>query len=77
MITPWITDYASLIVIVKKKDGTDRVCVDSKELNRITKRELYPLPIIETLLQQMTRFRVFSKIDLRSAYHQIRLKAGC
>jgi hypothetical protein len=56
MITPVITDYASLIVIVKKKDGMDRVCVDYRELNRITKRNIYPLPKIETLLQQMTCF---------------------
>jgi Reverse transcriptase (RNA-dependent DNA polymerase) len=77
MITPVMTAYASAIVIVKKKDGTDRVCVDYRELNRITKRDLYPLPIIKILLQQMTCFQVFSKIDLSSAYHQIRLKPGC
>jgi hypothetical protein len=69
MITSVITDYEWLIVILKKKDGTDRVCVNYRELNAITKRDLYPLPIIVTLLQQMTRFEVFSKIDLRSAYH--------
>jgi hypothetical protein len=73
MITPIITEFASPVVIVKKKDQTDRICGDSCKLNSLTVRDIYLLPIIKTMLQNMRNFSWFSKIDLRSAYHQIRV----
>jgi hypothetical protein len=73
MIVPTYTPYASPVLLVKKKGGSDSVCVDYRELNSLTRMDIYPLPIIDCLLQKMTRFRYFSKLDLRSAYHLIRM----
>jgi hypothetical protein len=72
MITPFLTEFASPVVIVKEKDGTDRICIDFCELNSLTVRDIYPFPVIEIMQQNMRNFRLFSKIDLPSAYHQIR-----
>jgi hypothetical protein len=71
MIVPTITEYASPIVIVNKSDRSNRVCVNCREPNEITVRDAYPLPAIDALLQRMQSFRMDSKIDLRSAYHQV------
>jgi Cdc6-like AAA superfamily ATPase len=61
-------------VIVKKKDSTNRVCVDYGSSNEISLKDVYPLPIIDGLFQHIVRFKYFSKINLRLAYHQIRLR---
>jgi hypothetical protein len=58
-------------IFVKKKDQTLRMCVDYRPLNEVTIKNKYPLPQIDILFDQLTRARVFSKIDLRSGYHQI------
>jgi Reverse transcriptase (RNA-dependent DNA polymerase) len=73
MLKPVVTDFASPFVIVKKIDGIDRVCIDYRELNKMTERDIYPLPVIHSSMQHMKKFRVFSKIDLLLAYHQIRV----
>ena len=61
-------------MLVKKKDGKLRLCVDYKELNKLTMKNKYPLPRIDDLLDQLGGDKVFSKIDLRLGYHQIRIK---
>jgi hypothetical protein len=62
------------ILFVKKKDGTLRLCIDYRQLNKVTVKNRYPLPRINDLFGQLKGVRVFSKIDLRSGYHQLRIK---
>ena len=59
---------------MKKKDDTLRLCVDYRPLNEVTIKNKYPLPRIDLLFDQLARAKVFSKIDLRSGYHQIKIK---
>jgi len=59
---------------VKKKDQTLRLCVDYRPLNEVTIKNKYPLPRIDLPFDQLARAKVFSKIDLRSGYHQIKIK---
>jgi hypothetical protein len=62
------------VIVVEKKDGTQRMCVDYRALNEVTIKNKYPLPRIEDLFDQLKGARVFSKIDLRSGYHQLRIQ---
>ena len=59
---------------MEKKDGTQRMCVDYRSLNEITIKNKYPLPRIEDLFDQLRGARVFSKTDLRSGYHQLKIR---
>ena len=59
---------------MKKKDGMLRMCVDYRELNKVTVKNKYPLPRIDDLFDQLKGASVFSKIDLRSGYHQLKIK---
>jgi hypothetical protein len=61
---------------VKKKDGSLRMCVDYRSLNAVTIKNKYPLPRIDVLFDQLAGAKVFSKIDLRSGYHQIKIRAS-
>ena len=67
---PW----GAPILFVKNKDGTFRICIDYKQLNNMTIKNRYPLPHIDDLFDQVWGESVFSKIDLRSGYHQVRIK---
>jgi hypothetical protein len=59
---------------VEKKDGTKKMCIDYRSLNEVTIKKKYPLPRIEDLFDQFRGAGVFSKIDLRSGYHQLRIR---
>ena len=61
------------VLFVKKKDGSLRLCIDYRELNKVTICNQYPLPWIDDLFYQLQGVRVFSKIDLRSGYHQLKI----
>jgi hypothetical protein len=69
-IRPSSSPWGCPAIFVKKKDQTLRMCVDYRPLNEVTIKNKYPLPRIDILFDQLTRARVFSKIDLRSGYHQ-------
>ena len=69
-VSPW----GAPILFVKKKDGTLRLCVDYRQLNKMTVKNKYPLPRINDLFDQLKCASVFSKIDLRSGYNQLRIK---
>ena len=61
---------------MKKKDGSLRLCIDYRQLNNVTIRNQYPLPRIDELFYQLQGSRVYSKIDLRSGYHHLRVQEG-
>nr|GFC55760.1 putative reverse transcriptase domain-containing protein [Tanacetum cinerariifolium] len=68
--SPW----GALVLFVKRKDGSFRMCIDYRELNRLTVRNRYPLARIDDLFDQLQGSSVYSKIDLRSGYHQLRVR---
>ena len=73
-IRPSISPWGALILFLKNKDGSLRLCIDYRQLNIVTIRNQYPLPRIDELLDQLQGFRVYSEIDLRSGYHQLRVQ---
>jgi hypothetical protein len=73
-IWPSTSPWAAPVLFVGKKDGTRRMCIDYRALNEVTIKKKYPLPRIEDLFDQLRGASVFSKIDLRSGYHQLRIR---
>jgi hypothetical protein len=73
-IRPSSSPWGCPTIFVKKKDQTLRMCMDYRPLNEVTIKNKYTLPRIDILFDQLTGARVFSKIDLRSGYHQIRIR---
>nr|GEU60803.1 putative reverse transcriptase domain-containing protein [Tanacetum cinerariifolium] len=72
-ITPSSTPRGAPVFFVKKKDGSFRMCINYQELNKLTVKNRYPLPRIDDLFDQLQGSRVYSKIDLRSGYHQLQV----
>jgi hypothetical protein len=68
-MSPW----GAPVLFMKNKDGMLRLCVDFRQLNKVTIRNKYPLPRIDDLFDQLKDMKIFSKIDLRSGYHQVRI----
>ncbi|GJT61888.1 putative nucleotidyltransferase, ribonuclease H [Tanacetum coccineum] len=73
-IRPSTSPWGAPVLFVKKKDGSFRMCIDYRELNKLTVKNRYPLPRIDDLFDQLQGLSVYSKIDLRSGYHQLRVK---
>ena len=73
-IHPSVSQWGAPVLFVKKKDGTLRLCVDYKQLNKMTVKNKYLLPMIDDLFDELKGASVFSKIDLRSGFHQLRIK---
>nr|GEW09784.1 putative reverse transcriptase domain-containing protein [Tanacetum cinerariifolium] len=73
-IRPSSSPWGAPVLFVKKKDGSFRMCIDYRELNKLTVKNRYPLPRIDDLFDQLQGSSVYSKIDLRSSYHQLRVR---
>ncbi|GJT38059.1 putative reverse transcriptase domain-containing protein [Tanacetum coccineum] len=73
-IRPSSSSWGAPVLFVKKKDGSFRMCIDYRELNKLTIKNCYPLPRIDDLFDQLQGSSVYSKIDLRSSYHQLRVR---
>jgi len=68
-VRPSVSPWGAPVLLVRKKDGSMRLCIDDRQLNKVTIKKRYPLPRIDDLMDQLVGARVFSKIDLRSGYH--------
>nr|GFC01657.1 putative reverse transcriptase domain-containing protein [Tanacetum cinerariifolium] len=73
-IRPSSSPWGAPVLFVKKKDGSFQMCIDYQELNKLTVKKRYPLPRIDDLFDQLKGSSVYSKIDLRSGYHQLRVR---
>ena len=73
-IRPSHSLWGALVLFVKKKDGTLRLCIDYREINKVTLKKKYSLPRIDDLFDQLAGMKLFSKIYLRSGYHQLKVR---
>nr|GEV25472.1 putative reverse transcriptase domain-containing protein [Tanacetum cinerariifolium] len=73
-IRPSTSPWGAHVLFIKKKDGSFRMCIDYRELNKLTIKNHYPLPMIDDLFDQLQGSSVYSKIDLRSGYHKLRVR---
>ena len=67
--------WGALVLLVKKKDGTQRLCIDYRELNEVTIKNKYPLPRINDLFDQLCGATIFFRLDLRPSYHRLKVQA--
>nr|GEU70455.1 reverse transcriptase domain-containing protein [Tanacetum cinerariifolium] len=73
-ICPSTSPWGAPVLFVKKKDGSFRMCIDYRELNKLTIKNCYPLPMIDDLFEQLQGSSIYSEINLRSGYHQLRVR---
>ncbi|KAE8548994.1 hypothetical protein EYB25_009377 [Talaromyces marneffei] len=74
-ITPSNSPFASPILVVKKADGGLRFCVDYRKLNALTRKDRYPLPLIDEVFERIHKAKIFTKLDIRQGFHRIRMSA--
>ena len=72
-IRPSISPWGARVLFTKKKDGSLRMCIDYRQLNKVTIKNKYTIPSIDDFFDQLQGASNFSKIDLRSGYHQLRV----
>jgi hypothetical protein len=73
-IRPSVSPWGDPVLFMKKKDGTLRLCIDFRQLNKVIVKNKYPLPRIDDFFDQLKDAKIFSKIDLKSGYHRVRIK---
>lgn len=75
LIRPSSSPWGAPVLYVKKKDGSMRLCIDYRAINAVTRRNTHPLPCIDECLERLGGAKYFSSIDLKSGYHQVRIRA--